>query len=89
MTVPLEPLGRQIRAKVHRYTGIPVGVGIAGTKTLANHAAKRWQRQTGGVVDITDPVRRDNLLKASEVGDVWGIGRRLNEHLAGMNIKTA
>lgn len=65
MTVPLERLGRQIRSKVLRYTGIPVGVGIAGTKTLAklaNHAAKRWQRQTGGVVDITDSVRRDKLL---------------------------
>lgn len=92
MTVPLEPLGRQIRAKVQRYTGIPVGVGIAGTKTLAklaNHAAKRWQRQTGGVVDITDPERRDKLLMACEVSDVWGIGRRMTEHLTGMNIKTA
>ena len=92
MTVPLEPLGRQIRAKVQRFTGIPVGVGIAGTKTLAklaNHAAKRWQRQTGGVVDISDPERRDKLLKACEVGDVWGVGRRMTEHLAGMNIKTA
>jgi DNA polymerase V len=92
MTVSLEPLGRQIRAKVQRYTGIPVGVGIAGTKTLAklaNHAAKRWQRQTGGVVDITDPERRDKLLMACEVGDVWGIGRRMTEHLTGMNIKTA
>jgi len=51
----LEQLGRQIRAKVLPLTGIPTGVGIATTKTLAklaNHAAKRWQRQTGGVVDI-------------------------------------
>ncbi|MCF5044537.1 hypothetical protein GIW79_29330 [Pseudomonas sp. PA-7-1E] len=74
MTLPLERLGRQIRSKVLRYTGIPVGVGIAGTKTLAklaNHAAKRWQRQTGGVVDITDSVRRDKLLKVCDVSDVW------------------
>jgi DNA polymerase V len=92
MTVPLETLGRQIRSKVQRYTGIPVGVGIAGTKTLAklaNHAAKRWQRQTGGVVDITDPERRDKLLKACEVSDVWGIGRRMTEHLTSMSIKSA
>ncbi|NRH28561.1 Y-family DNA polymerase [Pseudomonas sp. MS19] len=92
MTVPLEALGRQIRAKVHRYTGIPVGVGIGSSKTLAklaNHAAKRWQRQTGGVVDITDPDRRDRLLRACEVGDVWGIGRKMTEHLTGMGINTA
>ncbi|MCK8688482.1 DNA polymerase V subunit UmuC, partial [Pseudomonas umsongensis] len=47
----LEALGRRIRAKVYRSTGIPVGVGIAGTKTLsklANHAAKKWQAQSGG-----------------------------------------
>lgn len=92
MTVSLDTLGRQIRSKVRRYTGIPVGVGIAGTKTLAklaNHAAKRWQRQTGGVVDITDSERRDKLLRACEVSDVWGIGRRMTEHLTSMSIKTA
>lgn len=45
----LEQLGRQIRAQVLQVTGIPTGVGIATTKTLAklaNHTAKRWQRQT-------------------------------------------
>jgi DNA polymerase V len=43
-------------------TGIPVGVGIAHTKTLAklaNHTAKRLQAETGGVVDICDPFKRD------------------------------
>lgn len=88
----LEQLGRQIRAQVLQLTGIPTGVGIATTKTLAklaNHAAKRWQRQTGGVVDICDPVRRDKLLKCINVSEVWGIGRRLTAHLQGMNINTA
>jgi len=88
----LEALGRQMRATVLRCTGIPVGVGIASSKTLAklaNHAAKRWQRQTGGVVDLRDPARRDKLLRAVEVGEVWGIGRKLTEHLAAMGIRTA
>ncbi len=88
----LERLGRQIRAEVYRRTGIPVGVGIASTKTLAklgNHAAKRWQNQTGGVVDLRDQVKRDWVLKKCEVGDVWGIGRRLSAHLDVIGIKTA
>ncbi|MBV2132227.1 translesion error-prone DNA polymerase V subunit UmuC [Pseudomonas sp. MAP12] len=88
----LEALGRQMRATVQRCTGIPVGVGIASSKTLAklaNHAAKRWQRQTGGVVDLRDPQRRDKLLRAVAVGEVWGIGRKLTEHLAEMDIRTA
>jgi DNA polymerase V len=55
-------------------TGIPVGVGIAHTKTLAmlaNHTAKKLQNQTGGVVDICDPPKRDWVLKRCDVGDVW------------------
>ena len=89
---PLDQLGYSLRADVLQITGIPVGVGIASTKTLAklaNAAAKRWQRQTGGVVDIRDPERRDKLLKVMPVGEVWGVGRRMNKHLQAMSIKTA
>ncbi|OWJ98223.1 DNA polymerase V subunit UmuC [Pseudomonas sp. A46] len=84
--------GREMRARVLRCTGIPVGVGIGTSKTLAklaNHGAKKWQLQTGGVLDIRDPERRDRLLKACEVGDVWGIGGRMTGHLNGMGIRTA
>lgn len=85
-------VGRNIRAQVLAGTGIPTGVGIAPTKTLAklaNYAAKRWQKQTGGVVDINDPERREKLLRAVEVREVWGVGRRLTESLAKMDIHTA
>ncbi|WP_416427814.1 translesion error-prone DNA polymerase V subunit UmuC (plasmid) [Pseudomonas sp. App30] len=88
----LEQLGRQIRAQVYRSTGIPVGVGIAGTKTLsklANHAAKKWQAQSGGVVDLRDQVKRDWVLKKCPASDVWGVGRRMTTHLEGMGIKSA
>ncbi len=47
----LTDFGREIRATVLQRTHLTVGVGIAQTKTLAklaNHAAKKWQRQTGG-----------------------------------------
>jgi len=80
----LERLGREMRARVLRCTGIPVGVGIAQTKTLAklaNRAAKLWQRQTGGVVDIRQPEMRDRLLQVMDVSEVWGIGRQMTAHL--------
>lgn len=67
-------------------------MGIAPSKTLAklaNHAAKRWQRSTGGVVDMCDPERRDKVLKVIDVSEVWGIGRKLTVHLNTMGIKTA
>lgn len=88
----LDPLGRQIRAKVLRCTGIPVGVGIAHTKTLAklaNHTAKRLQAQTGGVVNITDPAKRDWVLRNTDVAEVWGVGRKMKLHLDAMGIKSA
>ncbi|WP_311969691.1 translesion error-prone DNA polymerase V subunit UmuC [Pseudomonas baltica] len=88
----LTAFGRSIRATIYKRTGIPVGVGIARTKTLAklaNHTAKRLLAKTGGVVDICDPFKRDWTLRNTDVGEVWGIGRRMTAHLAGMGIKTA
>ncbi|MNU80088.1 DNA polymerase IV [compost metagenome] len=88
----LDALGRQIRSKVLRCTGIPVGVGIAPTKTLAklaNHTAKRLQAQTGGVVNICDQVKRDWVLRNTDVGEVWGVGRRMKMHLNTLGIKSA
>ena len=92
MPEPLTDHGYAIRAEILKKTGIPVGVGIGQTKTLAklaNHAAKRWMTQTGGVVDIRDPVRRDKLLRVLDVNEVWGIGSKLTEKLRAMGIKTA
>lgn len=88
----LDALGRQIRSQVLRCTGIPVGVGIAPTKTLAklaNHTAKRLQAQTGGVVNICDQVKRDWVLRNTDVGEVWGVGRRMKVQLNTLGIKSA
>ncbi len=88
----LDTLGRTLRARILQCTGIPVGVGIAKTKTLAklaNHTAKRLQQQTGGVVDICDPFKRDWVLRNTAVEEVWGVGRKLKAHLQAMGIQTA
>lgn len=85
-------LARQVRAQVLKQTGIPTGIGIAPTKTLAklaNAAAKKWQQHTGGVVHLDTPEKRDWLLKRMPVDEVWGVGRRMKEHLALAGIKTA
>jgi len=87
----LEEFGREVRAKVLRWTGLTVGVGIAPTKTLAklaNHAAKKWTK-TGGVVDLSLLARQRKLMALVEVGDVWGVGRRISKKLNDMGIKTA
>lgn len=88
----LEALGRHIQQAVYREVGIPVGVGISTTKTLAklaNWASKKWKLKTGAVVDLCDPVKQEKLLHYADVGEVWGIGRRLTTQLQGMGINKA
>jgi len=87
--------GHRIRKAVFRATGIPVCVGMGPTKTLAklaNFAAKKW-KQTGGVLDLSDPVRsdpvrRENLMRIVPVGEVWGIGSRTAAKLNQIGIHT-
>lgn len=87
----LEDFGRELKYAVYQNTGLAVGVGIAQTKTLAklaNHAAKKWQKQTGGVVDLSNLERQRKLMSALPVDEVWGIGRRIGKKLEAMGIKT-
>ncbi|KTT10734.1 DNA polymerase V subunit UmuC [Pseudomonas oryzihabitans] len=89
---PLDALGHRLQARVQQWTGIPVSVGIAGTKTLAklaNAAAKRWPERTGGVLDLREPAVRDWVLRHSPVDDVWGVGRRLAARLRVDGMTTA
>lgn len=88
----LTAFGRNIRATIHKRTGLPVGVGIGPTKTLAklaNYTAKRLLTHTGGVVDICDLHNRNWVLRNTDVSEVWGIGRKMKVHLEAMHIKTA
>src|SRR5690606_34016736 len=87
-----EAVGRQIRREVLLRTGIPVGVGIASTKTLAklaNHAAKRWRCGMAGLCDDGPRERCSRSLASSAVVGGWGIGWRMTDHLQGLGVETA
>jgi DNA polymerase V len=94
--VPREQLrafGRQIRETVWRFTGIPVSVGIADTKTLtkvANEVVKKNPVYQGvlALVESTEE-ELDELLETLPVQDVWGIGPRYARLLQSRNILTA
>jgi DNA polymerase V len=82
--------GHRISKAVVRATGIPVCVGMGPTKTLAklaNFAAKKWKK-TGGVLDLSDPVRREKLMRIVPVGEVWGIGSRTTAKLNQLGIQS-
>jgi DNA polymerase V len=82
----LTELAKNIRETVRQWTGIPVSVGIAPTKTLAKVANYSAKKKAGynGVCILDSPAAWEPLLAEFDVGDVWGIGaqykKRLNQH---------
>ena len=87
----LTEYGRQIRRMVKQWTGIPVSVGIAETKTLAKIASRIAKRtpDLGGVFDLLDCSDRETVLGRVAVEDVWGIGRNHARVLNQQGITTA
>jgi DNA polymerase V len=87
----LQSYGQQMRQAVWKEVRIPVGVGIAETKTLAklaNRAAKKINA-LNFVCVVENNVQREWLLKKVPVGDVWGVGRRISAKLNAMGIISA
>ncbi|MHC4212110.1 MAG: Y-family DNA polymerase [Planctomycetota bacterium] len=88
---PLTDYGRKIQATVKQWTGIPVSVGIAHTKTLAKIATRIAKKdpRTSGVFYMNDSRNHNDLLAPIAVEDVWGIGHRNARKLKRAAIKTA
>jgi DNA polymerase V len=84
-------LARRIRATVRQWTGMPVSIGVAPTKTLAkiaNRIAKR-NPESQGVFNMLDNPDADAWLARIDVGDIWGVGGQYTRFLKRHNIKTA
>jgi len=83
---------RALRAKVLRWTGIPVCIGIATTKLqakLANRHAKKNKALTGGVFDLASYRDPDGIMAATPTDGLWGVGKNLAQRLRGMGVTTA
>lgn len=92
--------GRQLRAKVLRWTGLPTSVGFGATKTLAklaNHVAKTADRKPGSyprelaqVCDLGRMAAHDleEVMRRTDVGAVWGVGRKTTARLKQGGIHT-
>ncbi len=84
-------LGKEIQEKIFKWTNIPVGIGIAETKTLAKVANKiaKKSEKAKGVLDLYKSKYRDIALDRTAIGDVWGIGRASVKKLESISINTA
>jgi len=83
---------KALKQRVRQWTGLPVCVGIATTKTLAklaNHIAKK-NPQFSGVCDLNAVTteERERWFGELGVGEVWGVGRRLIPKLAELGIRS-
>jgi DNA polymerase V len=71
------------RAKVLRWTGIPVSIGMAPTKTLAKLANRLAKRSAG--VFLLRPGQA--LLRELPVGELWGVGGAYEQRLQAAGIE--
>lgn len=90
-----------IRNRLQHWLGLPAGIGIGPTKTLAklaNHVAKSAVRKPGSypedlgyVCDLAalPASDLDAVLAATPVGDIWGVGRKIGAQLEEMGVANA
>lgn len=90
----------KIRARILQWVGIPCGIGIGATKTLAklaNHVAKTAERKPGSYPDhlaqVCDlaamtPSELEAVMTATAVNEVWGVGRRISAQLIEGGVNT-
>lgn len=83
--------GQQIKKAIWKQVRIPVGIGIAPTKTLAklaNKAAKKIPK-LNHVCVLEREDQREWLLRKAATKDVWGVGSRIAKRLAEIGIHSA
>ena len=84
-------LCRDLVARIRRWVGIPVSIGVAPTKTLAkiaSHFAKNYPGYKG-VCMMDSDAKRLKALELTPIEDVWGVGRRLAPRMHASGIRTA
>ena len=79
-----------MRAIVLQWTGIPVSIGIAPTKTLAKAANRMAKKDpaSGGVALLLTRDAQEAALARMELTDLWGVAGRMAERLTAIGITT-
>ncbi len=85
-----EKEGRDIRADIWETIRLPVCTGFGPSITLSK-AANQYAKDTPSLrgVCVIHEGNRSDILSKIDVGDIWGIGRKLKAHLTVMGITTA
>lgn len=78
----LNKFGWEIKNTIYKHTGIPCGVGISFTKSLAKIANKIAKKslKANGVLALIEKRHIDEALRRTEIGDVWGIEENMQKN---------
>ncbi len=81
----------EIIETVMKWTGIPVSIGLAETKSLAkvaNRIAKKDFSKTNSFYSINNNRKHIKALKTINIKDIWGIGSQNEKKLLKIGVKS-
>lgn len=84
-----EKFCEELHFKIKKYTGIPVSIGIAPTKTLSKLANRLAKENKNIVYHLKNEKEINEVLKTVSAGKIWGIGSRISTELTKFGINTA
>ncbi len=79
----LEHMGQSLKRKIRAETGLTASVGIAPNKFLAKLASD-WQKPDG--LFVLRPQEVAGFLRDLPVGKLWGVGKKSQALLHGLNL---
>lgn len=86
-----EKIARDMVSRVLQWTGIPISIGIAPTKTLAKMAnkiaKKKWEHQS--FLILKNKKETLPFLESFPIEDIWGVGRSTSKFLKRHCVYTA
>ncbi|MFA6168118.1 MAG: DNA polymerase IV [Gemmatimonadaceae bacterium] len=86
---PIVETARRIRDEVFAQTGMRVSIGVGPNKLVAKLAAERAKPKPGSGatgVHVVDEVGVEAFMRTLALGDIPGIGPKLQEKLAGVGL---
>lgn len=81
-------LAKELQERIRQEVDIPVSIGIGRTKTIAKLASDK-SKNTGSHICLAGKAKLPELLKHTDIQEVWGIGRKLGVKLHGLGVRSA
>lgn len=81
-------LAYEIQQRILKEVDIPVSIGVGKTKTIAKLASDK-SKNTSTHISLVGKSKLRDVLRYTDIQEVWGIGRKLGVKLRGLGVRTA